>query len=204
MMVIGLTGGIASGKSTVAAMLRKANIPVIDADDLAREVTQKGSLALSQIVAIFGSDVLAEDQSLDRKKLGNIVFHNHALLKKLEAILHPAIKKLSKEKLKSLKEAGHQFAIYVAPLIFETGLEKELSKTILITTNRDIALKRASLRDQASFDHIEQRMNAQLDEATKKSMADQIIENNGSLLDLFCQLQTVWKNLTGQTLPCCY
>lgn len=200
MMVIGLTGGIASGKSTVAVMLRKANIPVIDADDLAREVTKKGSPVLKKISEIFGARVISEDQSLDRKALGSIVFADHSLLKKLEAIVHPEIKRLAALRLSELAAQGNAVAVYMAPLIFETDLQKDFSKTLLITANKDVVMERAHARDRASKDHIQQRISAQLDDATKKSLADYVIENNGSLEELHENLVKAWMTLTGLRL----
>lgn len=200
MMVIGLTGGIASGKSTVAAMLEKANVPVIDADELAREVTKKGSPLLLKIVELFGKNVLTSDLSLDRKKLGSIVFSDQRLLKKLEAILHPEIKRLARLRLKELEKRGQKVAVYMAPLIFETDLQNELSKTILITAHREEVLKRAMARDQVFAEQIEKRLSAQLDDNTKIVLADYVIDNSGSLEDLRVELIKAWEKLTGSKL----
>lgn len=201
MMVIGLTGGIASGKSTVAAMLRNANIPVIDADILARNVTTKGSVALAKIIAIFGETILAQDGSLDRQKLGKIVFADQRLLRRLESIIHPAILELSKQELKALEIKGHAIVVYMAPLIFEQNLQSFLTKTILIIADKDIAKMRAVKRDTLSLEEIEQRMNAQLSDSEKSIKADYIIENNGTINELYKKLMIVWTKITGQQLP---
>lgn len=200
MMVIGLTGGIACGKNTVATMLRNASIPVIDADIVARFVTQKGSDTLKKIVAVFGDEVLASDQTLDRKKLAQIIFNDYRLRKMLEAIVHKEIEEERKKELKILEEKGHKIAVYMAPLIFETGLHHQLDKTLLVVARRDLILDRVLKRDGWSLDDIQKRMDAQMDEETKKTLADEIIENNGSLDELYKNLVHAWKKLTGMEL----
>lgn len=201
MLVIGLTGGIASGKSTVAAMLTNANIPVIDADILARQVTKKDSPALSKIVSVFGPKILADDHTLDRQALAKIVFAHRDLLRKLEAIIHPEIELLAQQKLTDLERKGHQVAVYMAPLIFETNLHKRLTHTILITAKKEIAVARAQKRDQLEASDIQKRIDAQLDDDTKSRLADYVIANNGSIKELYANLVIAWKKLTGMRLP---
>ena len=201
MMVIGLTGGIASGKSTIAAMLRHANIPVIDADELAREVTKENSPTLSKIAKQFGSGILTDQLSLDRKKLASIVFDDRTLLKKLEAIIHPAIEELRQQQISALERAGHQVCVYVAPLIFETRIDNSLDATILVTAKREIVLERILKRDNINQEDAKKRIDAQLSDDEKRKLADQIIENNGDLDDLYRKLSLAWKTLTGLCLP---
>lgn len=200
MMVIGLTGGIACGKNTVATMLRKANIPVIDADLVARQVTEKGSSALKKIVAVFGDEVLKKDQTLDRQKLGQIIFNNYRLRKILEDIVHPEIEQARKKELNALEKTGHKIAVYMAPLIFETDLHHQLDKTLLVIARRDLVLNRVLKRDALSLSDIQKRIDAQMDEETKIALADEVIENNGSLDELHKNLVYAWKKLTGMEL----
>lgn len=192
MMVIGLTGGIASGKSTVAAMLENANIPVIDADHLAKELT-KSEAVLKEIAAHF-LGVLNTDGSLNRAKLAEIVFSNPEKLKELEAILHPKIEELRMKILAQLKSQGHKFAIYMAPLIFEKGLEKKLDGCILVTADQDLVIKRTKERDGMSEAEVKKRIKAQMSDAQKRALADVVIENNGSLLELQQKLSMALKN----------
>lgn len=206
MIVIGLTGGIASGKSTVAAMLQNAKIPVIDADDLAKRVTEKGSPVLSDIVALFGRDILANDQTLDRKKLAKIVFDDGNLLRKLEAIVHPAVEHLRRLLLTELEHSGHKVAVYMAPLIFEKDLhkDKDLAKTLLITADQDLIKRRIANRDGLSMVEAQKRIDAQLDDETKITMADEVIENNGTMDELYKNLALAWQRLTGMKLTSPY
>lgn len=201
MMVIGLTGGIASGKSTVATMLRKANIPVVDADELAHFATRSNSPILKDVARVFGNDIIAPDGTLDRKKLADIVFCDDNKRKILEALLHPIVKALSKERLKQLEQDGHKIAVYMAPLIFETNLYNDMAKTILVVADRTIVLERAALRDQSTHEQVQRRLNAQFDDMKKRAMADVIVENNGTLDDLYENLQHAWHILTGMHLP---
>lgn len=201
MMVIGLTGGIASGKSTVAAMLRKANIPVVDGDELAHRLTLPNSPVMPRIIRLFGETIITEDGSLDRKKVAAIVFADAGKRKELEAILHPEISRLSKAILKRYEDDGHDIAVYMAPLIFEAGIDKELFKTIVVIAPRELMQQRAMTRNGSSAEQIAKRMNAQLDDATKIAKADAVIENRGSLEDLYDNLSRAWKKVTGLELP---
>lgn len=197
MIIIGLTGSIASGKSTVAAMLMKANIPVIDADLLAREVTDKNSEGLKEIVREFGSSILTANQSLDRQKLGAIVFADPMRRKKLEAIVHPRVEQRRFEIIYELEQAGHKLVVYMAPLIFEAGLHKHLTKTILVTAPIDTITHRIMKRDNLSESDAQKRIRAQLDDETKISMADAVIINDGTLDELYENTATAWENITG-------
>ena len=201
MKVIGLTGGTGSGKSTVAAMLRKNAIPVIDADDLARRVCVKGSPTLSAIVTTFDKNILASDGSLDRKKLAKIVFDDQHLLRSLEAIVHPAIENLYQQELERLKESGHQIVVYMAPLIFEKDLYKRLTKTLLITARREVIEGRLADRDLLSHEDIKKRLAQQWSNEIKAKLADEVIENNESVDNLYRNLTIVWEKLTGMKLP---
>lgn len=201
MMIIGLTGGIGSGKSTVAAILKKCGIAVIDADELAHTLTQKGSQALTDIVAEFGPGILTEQKELNRRKLAHMVFSDQALLTKLEAILHPKIEAARQRLLEELLSKGHQVVVYMAPLLFEKNLHKNLSKTLVIISNRDLVNERIKLRDNLSTDEIEKRLQAQMSNQERTRMADEVLENNGTLDELLLKLKEAWIRLTGRPLP---
>lgn len=200
MMVIGLTGGIGSGKSTVAAMLENADIPVIDADKLARELTEKSSIANKEIAQKFG-EVFFADGSLDRAKLASKVFFDPKKLLELESILHPKIEDLRKSRLAKLEKEGYKVAIYMAPLIFEKGLEKNLDQVILVVAKDELKLSRINQRDGLSHEEALRRINAQMKDEEKRSKAHVVIENNGSLSELYQKLSLVFKKISGIDLP---
>ncbi len=200
MMLIGLTGSMASGKSTVAAMLKKAKVPVIDADDLARRVCDISSPSLKKIVEKFGSGVLNQDGSLNRSALGAFVFNDQRALKELEEILHPAIHQLYLEELTYLKDKGERIVVYMAPLLFEKKLETSFDKTILVTAPDAVLLKRAAKRDNMSYDEANKRLSQQMSTQQKALIADEIINNNGTKEELFMQLKEVWQKIAKMDL----
>lgn len=199
-MLIGLTGTIGSGKSTAALMLKKSGIPVIDADAIAHELTKKASPALQEIVALFGHDVMQDDGSLNRKRLGQVVFRDQSRLKQLEAILHPKIEQKRKDLIDTYTKAGHQVVVYMAPLIFEKGLHHSLSKTLLIIANEETIKNRLTKRDQLTIQEAEDRIKAQMSTAEKIKLADETVDNNGTMADLYTNLARAWKKITGKNL----
>jgi dephospho-CoA kinase len=200
MMVIGLTGSIGSGKSTVAAMLTQAHIPVIDADELAREVLILPGDLLEQIKTRFGSGVFDKENNLKRSDLAKIVFNSTKDLRDLEAILHPAIEKLFYEKLAKLKEQKYPVVVYMVPLLFEKNLEYRVDKTLLVFASENTMIDRITKRDNLSTQEAQQRLRAQLSNEEKIARADEIIENNGSLEELFSQLKFALQRLCNMNL----
>lgn len=200
MKIIGLTGSIASGKSTVATMLQNAQVCVIDADELARQVVVPGTPAFQQIVTRFGKEILKSDGSLDRTRLANVVFNERQALLDLENIVHPAIEALRMLELARLKKEGHSVVVYMAPLLFEKNLEHLLDKTILVVTKEEVLLERMAQRDGFDRDEALKRLRLQMSTEAKMARADEIIENNGTKEDLFIQLQKVWMRLCNELL----
>lgn len=200
MKCFALTGGIASGKSTLAELLKKAGVPVIDADVLARQVVAPGSDGLLQIKATFGSDYVQADGALDRAKMAALVFAQPEAKKNLEAIIHPRIKKALAEALQALDNQGVEYAVYEAPLIFELGIHPNFAATLLVTTPEDERLKRIIARDNLSVDQALARVRAQMSDPEKRALADHCIDNTGSVEDAAQALKKVWHTLTGQTL----
>ncbi len=196
MLWIGLTGGLASGKSTVGAMLTNRAIPVVNADQLAREAVKPGSIALSQISKAFGTEVLNADLSLDRKKLASKVFGQKASLEKLENILHPVIRKLAAESREQLKAQKNALAFYDVPLLFEKNMQSLFDKTVLVTTSEENQVRRAILRDKATRESIESRMIHQIPLTQKIILADYVIENNSSLIELEARVDEMLKAIT--------
>ena len=186
MEVYGLTGGIGSGKSTVAEMLEDYGIPVVSADELSRMVVAPGSRGLADVVEAFGSEVLDDRGELDRKKMGQIVFTTPERRRQLEAILHPRIRERYEQVLDAIEKAGHQVMVYEVPLLFEKKLDQqdEMKAVILVTATTDTRMARVKSRDTLTTDEVLARMRAQMPEAEKRARADYIVHNDGDLDDL--------------------
>ena len=200
MKCFALTGGIASGKSLIADLLRKAQIPVVDADELARQVAAIGSKGLTQIVSRFGNAYLIGNGSLNRKKLAQLIFSDEKARKDLEAIIHPLIAEKFAQERARLKRQGHMYCVYVAPLIFEAGVQKEFDAVILIITDPKIQLDRLATRDRISLAEAKLRMQAQMPTKEKKKLTKYWIDNNGTPEDTTANLKALWKQLTGAEL----
>ena len=186
MEVYGLTGGIGSGKSTVAEMLEEYGIPVVSADELSRMVVAPGSDGLADVVREFGPEVLDDRGELDRKKMGRIVFATPERRQKLESILHPRIRERYEQVLDALEKAGHEVMVYEVPLLFEKKLDQqdEMRAVILVTASADTRIARVKQRDSLTTEDVLGRMRAQMPETEKRKRADYIIHNEGDLDDL--------------------
>jgi dephospho-CoA kinase len=182
--LIGLTGGIASGKSTVSAILRRLGAQVIDADALAREIVEPHQPAWIEIVNTFGKEILQADQTLDRKKLRKLVFDEPKARKRLEAITHPKIRQLAQRKIADSAATGAPLVVYEAPLLFETGIHLWLRPVILVACDTAAQKRRLRQRDNLSAAEIEQHLGAQMSLEEKRKLADYVIDNNGTLEDL--------------------
>jgi dephospho-CoA kinase len=179
--IVGLTGGIGSGKSTVARMFAELGVPVVDADRIARDVVKKGSDGLAEVVRAFGAEVLDESAALDRKKLGDRVFGDEAARKKLESILHPRIAMRSMELLSKLANEGHPYAIYEAALLVENGSFRTMNALVVVTASLATQIARVCARDQVDENAARARIAAQLPIDEKVRVADYVIDNDGSL-----------------------
>lgn len=191
MKLIGLTGGIASGKSTVAAMLRRLGAAVVKADELAREVVQPGTPGWQEIVETFGAEILQTDRTLDRQKLRKIVFSDPAARKKLESIIHPRVRALAEQRIQEHAAAGSEIVVYEVPLLFEGNLQDSLRPVVLVATDIATQKKRLQDRDQVGQAEAEKHIAAQMSLEEKRRLADHVIENNGSLDDLEQRVRAV-------------
>ncbi|SLK22594.1 MULTISPECIES: dephospho-CoA kinase [unclassified Paenibacillus] len=179
-MNIGLTGGIATGKSSVSAFLASKGALLIDADVIAREVMLPGHPVLAAAVQRFGQAILNEDGTLDRKKLGSIVFQNPEERKALEAITHPAIRKEMRERA-ALYELEHSDKLVVSdiPLLYESGLEDGFEEVMVVYVPRSVQLERLMSRDGMTAEQADARIDVQMDIEDKKQRADVVIDNSG-------------------------
>lgn len=197
MDLIGLTGGIASGKSTVARMLRNAGVDVIDADVLAREVVEPGTDGLREIAARFGDGVLQADGSLDRPALAQVVFGDDDARRALNGIVHPRVARAAAEHATALADAGRARAVYEVPLLFENGLDAAMAATILVAVPEDVQLARLMERDGLDEEAARARVAAQMPQAEKRARATYVIENGGPLAETAAQLRAAWRDLSG-------
>ncbi len=197
MRVFGLTGNIGSGKSTVAAMLREAGIPVLDADRISREVTAPGGRAYDAVVQAFGREILRDDGSIDRKRLGEIVFADPASRERLERITHPAIFEAMKEAIAGIEREGHRAVVVEATLIHESG-RKGLSEAVIsVTCDPETAISRLAARDGMSRSQVEARLRAQMDGDRKAGASDYVIDNSASPEDTSRQVKRIARILLG-------
>lgn len=200
MKVIGLTGGIGTGKSTVSAYLSKQGIKVIDADKIAREIVAVGEPALREIAAAFGHGILNTDGSLNRKALSSIVFNRPDEMQKLESITRNRIITVIENRLEAMRDdeemadySDVQMAVIDAPLLFESGLNRLCDEVWVIDAEREVRIQRAIKRDNANREEIVARINSQMDADEALAKADRIINNSGTLAALYKQIDNLLK-----------
>ena len=184
MRLVGLTGGIATGKSTFASALRALGVPVLDADQLARAVVAPGAPALAEVAAAFGPGVLDPDGALDRKAMAALVFADPAARRRLEAITHPAIRRAMEAALAGLEAAGHDLAFYDVPLLYEVGLEGSVALVVVVHAPPEVQLARLAARDGLARGEAEARLAAQLPVDEKAARADVVVENGDATVPL--------------------
>jgi len=197
-MFIGLTGGIASGKSTVSKMILEMGIPVIDADQVAREVVEPGTEALEAICDHFGPTVLNEDGTLARKKLGAIIFEDPKERQVLNQIVHPAVRKRMDELKQFYLEKGETTIVYDIPLLFESNLFYLVDKVILVYVRAEIQLQRLVERDAAGMEDAKQRIASQIPLVDKRERADFVIDNSFTIEETKKQLKHILDQLVTE------
>lgn len=190
---IGVTGGIGCGKSEVARCLRSDGVPVLDADDVARDVVAPGSEALAEIVGLFGAGVLQAEGQLNRGALANVVFSDAVALQTLNAIVHPRVRQTMQAWVAEHRSAGRSCA-GVIPLLFETGGEATWDAVICIAASEQTSSARLKTRGW-NEEEISRRRAAQWPLEAKMKRADLVIENNGTLEELATQVRAAWKKL---------
>ncbi|MCP3176776.1 dephospho-CoA kinase [Desulfuromonas sp. KJ2020] len=195
MMVVGVTGGIATGKSAVVEQFRQLGAAVISADELAREIVRPGEEALAQLVARFGQDILQADGTLDRKALAEIIFADPAARQDLNQITHPAIARLAAARFASLQRQGEALVIYEAPLLFEAGAESRVDRVLVVTAPAEVQRRRLMARDGLDDQAAQARITAQMPLADKVRRADFVVENAGSIDELATQVRELYGRL---------
>lgn len=195
-MNIGLTGGIACGKSTVSALLQERGAFLIDADKIAREVVLPGQPAWVQIVDRFGRDILLEDQSIHRRKLGDLIFQNEQARLDLQAITHPHIRA---EMRRQMEEAQTHFpdrlTVVDVPLLIESKLQSMFEKVVIVYVDQQVQLERLMKRDEMSLEQAVHRLNSQMPIEEKKKYADVLINNNGTIEETIEQVEQLLLQL---------
>lgn len=198
MRVIALTGGIASGKSTISSRLSQLGASVVDADLLSREAVDAGSPGLAAIAERFGSDVIAADGSLDRAALGSIVFADEAARNDLNAIVHPEVRRLAAERLATIARSDPDaIAVYDVPLLVETGVDHDFDLVVVADADAEIRTQRLiSLRN---LDPVEarRRVVAQASDEERRRIADVLIDTTGSLEETEAQVDSLWADLVA-------
>ena len=195
-LLVGLTGGIATGKSTVTGLLASPSVRVVDADGLAREVVEPGTPAHAQIVAEFGRDVLQPDARLDRARLGEIVFPDPAKRKRLEAITHPAIRARFERIMGDLERQGFDgILIWDAALLVESGGHNKMDKVVVVTTDPATQLRRLLARDGSTEEAARTRTASQMPLAVKARAADYVIDNSGTREQTAARVREVYRAL---------
>ena len=195
MIVVGLTGGISTGKTLVAGMLRDEGIPVFDADQTARDVVQPEKPAWKDIVAEFGEGVLAKDRTLDRAKLGAIVFSDTEKRKKLESFTHPRIREQIANDILGVAMKGGNLAVVDAALMIETGWSKDFFGVIVVDVPESVQLARLKARDKVSEEDAKKRIAAQMPLAEKRTHATWIIDNRGTQDETRAQVKALAATL---------
>jgi len=194
--VIGLTGGIASGKSTVSSLLKSLGAAIIDADEISREIVQPGKPALEEIKAYFGEEYLFKDGTLNRKKLGDYVFRNGEALKQLNRITHPLIIEEIKRRINFHQKNNAAPAIIIdAALLIEMGMVPLVEEVWLVAVPQALQLERLMERENLEMGGAKNRIAAQLSLEEKRKFADRVIDNSGDVEDLEAQVLKIWQGL---------
>ncbi len=195
MMRVALTGGIASGKTTVSNALKEHNVPIVDTDILAREAVAPETEGLQRIIERFGESVLNEAGSLDRKQLRNIVFADEAARKDLESILHPIIRELTNNKLNELEQTDAPYAVVVIPLLIETGQQDAYDHVVIVDVDPAIQIKRVMARDNCTREQAERILASQATREQRLAAADDVIFNNSTTKAVDLQVTKMHEHL---------
>lgn len=182
--VVGLTGGIATGKSTVAELFRELGVPVVQADELAHEVMAPGGPAHHDLVQYFGPRVLGANGQVDRKWLGEVVFGDATKRAQLNAIVHPKVAELSAKRIAALKGSEAPYVVYEAALLVEVGRHKDFDALVVVHSDSEVQAQRLAMRDGLGPQAVKARLDAQASAEEKLAVADIVVHNQGTIADL--------------------
>ncbi len=194
-VIVGLTGGIASGKSTVATMFEEMGARIIDADVIAREVVEPGQPASEDIRRAFGDGVFCDDATLDRAALGEVVFGDPQARRTLEGITHPRIAQRMMERADECRKQGYGWVIYDAALIVENGIHRWLDSLIVVAADPQVQIERLMARDGLTREQAQRRLDAQMPLADKVAVADFVIDNGGPLAQTREQVEDLYQRI---------
>ncbi len=199
MLLVGLTGGIGSGKSTVASMLGQRGAVVLDADDFARQAVAAGTPGFRRVVETFGQRVIGPEGELDREKLAAIVFEDDEDRRRLEAIVHPEVGRLFQQSVEPFR-ATDRIVVYAVPLLVENHLESMFDTVVVVTASEEVRVERL-LRRGLSEEDARARIRAQLSDAEREAVADAVIPNDGSVAGLEGRVEALWNTLRERAAP---
>lgn len=182
-LIVGLTGGIATGKSTVTQMFQSIDIPVIETDKIAKDMLMKGTEGYEEVIASFTKSILLTDNEINRKKLAQIVFSNPQRRKRLNEIVHPRVKSIVKTEIQKYKELGTKMIVIDVPLLFETDFIDLVDKTIVVYTTFKRQKERLMERERIDREYAEIKISAQMPLNRKVDLADYVIDNTASILN---------------------
>lgn len=191
--IIGLTGGIASGKSTASDYIRSKGYPVLDADTYAKKATAKGGPAYQGIIDHFGAELLQDDGEIDRRKLGAIVFNDTSEREVLNQLVHPEVRRMMDEDKERLAESGHVFLDI--PLLFENGLDRQCDLTLTVYVDQETQIERLMERNGFSHSEALSRINSQMPLSEKRDRSDEVLDNSGSKNELYAQIEDFLANI---------
>ena len=196
--ILGLTGGIASGKSTVSGLFRELGARVICADDLARQVVCPGAPALDEVARTFGDEYITSDGELNRPRMGELVFADPDARRRLEAILHPRIRQAFADQVAGFLQADPKaIVVYDAPLLLEVNADREVAKVVLVQVPRAVQIDRLMSRDNLSREQAVQRIDAQMSPELRRARADEVLDGQASLDVLRTRLKEIMRSLPG-------
>lgn len=196
-MILGITGSIASGKTTVAQVFKSLGAVVVSADVLAREILHPGAKVLQQIVEYFGCQVLQEDGALNRQLMAKVIFNDDQARLVLNNITHPAIAKLAGKRLREAERGEAPLVVYDAPLLFEAGADRQVDKVLVVKVDSEVQLARLMARDGIDREQALVRIDSQMSQMEKIARADFVIDNSGSPPELKEQVRSLMEQLTG-------
>ena len=197
MYMIGLTGGIGSGKSTVAALMRQRGFPVVDADQVARDNMEPGSPVLAAVAEEFGADLLGTDGALDRGELARRAFASEEATQRLNAITHPAIRAESARRFAALEAAGERAAVYDMPLLVELGMDQDMDMTVVVDVNPEERVRRLVAHRGLDEADARNRIARQIPDVERRAAADVVLDNNGTEDKLAQQVDTLANRITN-------